>query len=48
VESVNSESTEVEDIKKTITDLKLENVENINYLQAIKRVIGMNNKKLAN
>jgi hypothetical protein len=48
VVSVNSESTEVEDIKKTITDLKLEDAENINYLQAIKRVIGMSNKKLAN
>lgn len=48
VVSLNSESTEVEDIKKTITDLKLEDAENINYLQAIKRVIGMNNKKLAN
>ncbi len=48
VVSVNSESTEVEDIKKTITDLKLEGVENINYLQAIKRVIGMSDKKLAN
>ncbi len=48
VVSVNSESTEVEDIKKTITDLKLEEVENINYLQAIKRVIGMSDKKLAN
>ncbi|MBU2553289.1 MAG: hypothetical protein KKF98_02445 [Bacteroidetes bacterium] len=48
VVSLNSESTEVEDIKKTITDLKLEDAENINYLQAIKRVIGMSNKKLAN
>jgi len=48
VVTVNSESTEIEDIKKTITDLELEGVENINYLQAIKRVIGMSNKKLAN
>jgi len=46
--TVNSESTEVEDIKKTITDLGLEGVENINYLQAIKRVIGMIDKGLAN
>lgn len=46
--TVNSESTEVEDIKKTIADLRLEGVENINYLQAIKRVIGMINKPLAN
>jgi hypothetical protein len=46
--TVNSESTEVEDIKKTITDLHLEGAENINYLQAIKRVIGMIDKPLAN
>ncbi len=48
VVTVNSESTEIEDIKKTIKDLELEGVENINYLQAIKRVIGMIDKKLAN
>jgi hypothetical protein len=48
VVSVNSESTEIEDIKKTIKDLGLEGVENINYLQAIKRVVGMTDKKLAN
>ncbi|TKB56138.1 hypothetical protein [Ferrimonas aestuarii] len=46
--SINSESTEVEDIKKTLSDVGLENIENINYLQAIKRVIGMINKPLAN
>lgn len=46
--SINSESTELEDIHKTIADVKLEGVENINYLQAIKRVIGMINKPLAN
>ena len=46
--SVNSESTELDDIKKTIKDLKLEGVENINYLQAIKRVIGWIDKDLAN
>ena len=46
--TVNSESTEVDDIKKTITDLGLEGIENINYLQAIKRVIGMIDKPLAN
>lgn len=48
VVTINSESTEVEDIKKTIKDVGLEGVENINYLQAIKRVIGMINKPLAN
>jgi hypothetical protein len=41
VETINSESTEIEDIKKTIKDVGLEGVENINYLQAIKRVTGM-------
>ena len=35
-------------IKKTIADVGLEGVENINYLQAIKRVIGMIKKPLAN
>lgn len=48
VKTINSESTEIEDIKKTIADCGLEGVENINYLQAIKRVIGMTNKPLAN
>ena len=48
VTTINSESTEINDIKKTITDLGLENIENINYLQAIKRVIGMIDKDLAN
>ncbi|MCB2208890.1 MAG: hypothetical protein KQH67_11420 [Bacteroidetes bacterium] len=48
VVTVNSESTEIEDIKKTIKDLGLEGVENINYLQAVKRVVGMIDKKLAN
>lgn len=48
VKTINSESTEVEDIKKTIKEVGLEGVENINYLQAIKRVIGMINKPLAN
>ncbi|MDR4988306.1 MAG: hypothetical protein RG741_05645 [Bacteroidales bacterium] len=48
VVTINSESTEVEDIKKTLKDVGLEGLENINYLQAIKRVIGMINKPLAN
>jgi len=46
--TINSESTEVEDIKKTMKDVGMEEFENINYLQAIKRVIGMINKPLAN
>ena len=46
--TINSESTELDDIKKTIEDCKLGGAENINYLQAIKRVIGWINKPLAN
>ncbi len=46
--TINSESTEVDDILKTVKDVGLEGVENINYLQAIKRVIGMIDKPLAN
>ena len=48
VVTINSESTELEDIKKTIADCKLEGIENINYLQVIKRIIGWINKPLAN
>ena len=48
VSTINSESTEIEDIKKTLADLGVGDVENINYLQAIKLVIGMINKDLAN
>ncbi len=48
VVTINSESTEVADILKTIEDCKLEGFENLNYLQAIKRVIGWINKPLAN
>ena len=48
VVTVNSESTEIDDIKKTIGDLNLDGVENINYLQAIKRVVGITDKKLTN
>lgn len=47
IATINSESTEVDDIKKTIKDVGLEGVENINYLQAIKRVIGWIDKPLA-
>ncbi|MEZ5012279.1 MAG: hypothetical protein R2744_12195 [Bacteroidales bacterium] len=46
--TINSESTEIEDIKKTISDVGLEGIENINYLQAIKRVIGMIDKDFVN
>ena len=46
--TINSESTEVEDIKRTLEDVGLGELENINYLQAIKRIIGMINKPLEN
>lgn len=48
VMTVSIESTEIEDIKKTIADLELDSVENINYLQALKRVVGMIDRELAN
>jgi ribosomal protein L30/L7E len=48
VVTINSESTEIENIKKCLVDLGLEDVENINYLRAIKRIIGMIRKPLAN
>ena len=46
--TINFESTELDDIKKTVIDVGLDDVENINYLQAIKRVIGWIDKPLAN
>ena len=48
VVTINSESTELDDIKKTISDCRLEGCETINYLQVIKRIIGWINKPLAN
>jgi hypothetical protein len=48
VVSINSESTEIEDILKTMEVVGLTGIENINYLQAIKRVIGWIDKPLAN
>ena len=45
--TINSESTEIKDIKKTMADVGMDQYENINYLQAIKRVIGMIDKPLA-
>ena len=48
--TINSESTELEDIKKTMKDVGngMETAENLNYLQVIKRIIGWINKPLAN
>ena len=42
--TINSESAEIEDIKKTMAEVGIAQLENINYLQAIKRVIGMIDK----
>ena len=47
VMTINSESTEIEDIKKTMQMVGLDKYENINYLQAIKRIIGMIHKPMA-
>jgi hypothetical protein len=48
VVSVSTESTELADLQRTIADTGMTGLENINYLQAIKRVIGMIDKPLAN
>jgi len=39
--TINSESTELADILKTMKDVGIDKCENINYLQAVKRVTGM-------
>jgi len=44
--TINSESTVLADILKTMEDTGLKGLENINYLQAIKRVIGMIDKPI--
>lgn len=46
VVTLSSESAEPEDVLKTIGDLGLEGMENINYVQAIKRVTGLIDKPL--
>ena len=48
VVSINSESTEIKNVLKTLDDVKLNHFENINYLKGIKRIIGMINKPIAN
>ncbi|MBB6482184.1 hypothetical protein [Spirochaeta isovalerica] len=45
--SINSESTVLADILKTMNDVGIDQYENINYLQAVKRVIGMIDKPFA-
>jgi hypothetical protein len=49
--TISSEATEIDKIDKvikTLEEIKLKDIENINYLQAIKRVIRMVDKPLAN
>ena len=46
--TINSESTVVADILKTMKDVGIDGFENINYLQAVKRVIGLIDKPFAN
>ncbi len=48
VETVSCESTDTGLVKKTLRDLDLVGMENINYLKAIKRIIGMEPLPLAN
>lgn len=48
VVTVATESTDIGALKRTIADTGMTGLENINYLQAIKRVIGMIAKPLAN
>jgi hypothetical protein len=48
VKTISSESSDIEKINKTITQIGLTGVENINYLEVIKRVTGMVEKPLAN
>lgn len=48
IKTISSESTEIEQIKKTVSAIGLEGIENVNYLQALKRVVGMVNKPFIN
>lgn len=46
--TISSESAQIEDVKTTIEKIGLGNAENVNYVQAIKRIIGMNNQRFTN
>jgi hypothetical protein len=46
--TISCESINVNDIKKTIKDIGIQGIENINYLQAIQRVVGITHKSFAN
>lgn len=48
VKTISVESNNIEDIKRTISQIGLTGIENINYLEAMKRVTGIIDKPLAN
>jgi hypothetical protein len=48
VATISAESLDPDRLRQTLRDVGLEGVENINYVQAIKRVVGMIRKPLAN
>lgn len=48
ITTISCESAEIADVKKTIRDVGLEGIENINYVQAIKRILGVITKPFAN
>lgn len=48
LQTISSESTEISDILKTMKQLKINHLSNINYVKAIKTVIGWNDITLAN
>jgi hypothetical protein len=41
IHSINIESESIEDVKKFLDKFNLNRLENINYIQVIKRVVGM-------
>ena len=43
-----TESTDVEAVQRTMSDLGMTTLENVNYLMAIKRIIGMDPRPLVN
>ncbi len=48
VETISAESTRKEDVVQVLSELGISDWENINYLQAIKRVTGLSDKTLMN
>lgn len=46
--TISCESTDIKDIKKTLADIGLQGAENINYVQAIKRVTGLDDQLFYN